>query len=57
MGMTKTVFSANLAAIKVKSLAGTTGNKHVDALARKSMTSYSGVADTSIRIAGPEEKS
>jgi len=55
--MTKTVFSANLAAIKVKSLAGTTGNKHVDALARKSMTSYSGVADTSIRIAGPEEKS
>jgi hypothetical protein len=30
------------------------GNEHSDALAKKSATTYSDVADTSIRTAGPE---
>ena len=30
------------------------GNEHADALAKKSATDYSDIADTSIRIAGPE---
>jgi hypothetical protein len=38
---------------KVKSHAGIIGNEHADALAKKSATTYS-IADTSIRIAGPE---
>ena len=29
-------------------------NKHADALARKSITTYTDIADTSIKIAGPE---
>jgi hypothetical protein len=39
---------------KVKSHAGIIGNEHADALAKKSATTYSDIADTSIRIAGPE---
>jgi len=39
---------------KVKSHAGIIGNKHADALAKKSATTYSDIADTSIRTAGPE---
>jgi len=39
---------------KVKSLAGIIGNEHADALAKKSATTYSDIADTSISIAGPE---
>jgi hypothetical protein len=39
---------------KVKSHASIIGNEHADALARKSATTYSDIADTSIRIAGPE---
>ena len=39
---------------KVKSHAGIIGNKHADALAKKSITTYSNIADTSIRIAGLE---
>jgi len=42
---------------KVKSHAGIIGNKHADALAKKSITTYSNIADTSIRIAGPDEGS
>ena len=40
---------------KVKSLAGIIGNEYADALARKSITNYSDVADTSIKTAGPRE--
>ena len=39
---------------KVKSHAGIIGNEHADALAKKSATTYADIADTSIRIAGPE---
>jgi hypothetical protein len=39
---------------KVKSHAGIIGNKYADALARKSITTYSDIADTSIKTAGPE---
>jgi ribonuclease HI len=39
---------------KVKSHAGIIGNEHVDALAKKSATTYSDIADTSIRTAGFE---
>jgi len=39
---------------KVKSHAGIIGNEHADALAEKSATTYSDIADTSIRTAGPE---
>jgi hypothetical protein len=39
---------------KVKSHAGIIGNEHADALAKKSATTYSDIADTSIRTAGPE---
>jgi len=39
----------------VKSHAGIVGNNYADALARKSITTYSDVADTSIKTAGPEE--
>jgi hypothetical protein len=39
---------------KVKSHAGIIGNEHAEALAKKSATTYSDIADTSIRIAGPE---
>jgi hypothetical protein len=39
---------------KVKSHASIIGNEHVDALAKKSATIYSDIADTSIRTAGPE---
>ena len=39
---------------KVKSHAGIIGNVYADALARKSITTYSDVADTSIKTAGPE---
>ena len=39
---------------KVKSHASIIGNEHADALAKKSATTYSDIADTSIRIAGPE---
>ena len=38
----------------VKSHAGIVGNNYADALARKSITTYSDVADTSIKTAGPE---
>jgi ribonuclease HI len=38
----------------VKSHAGIIGNEHADALAKKSATIYSDLADTSIRITGPE---
>jgi len=37
---------------KVKSHAGIIGNEHADVLAKKSATTYSDIADTSIRIAG-----
>jgi len=40
---------------KVKSHADIIGNEHADALAKKSATTYFNLADTSIRIAGPEE--
>jgi hypothetical protein len=40
---------------KVKSHAGTIGNERADALAKKAATTYSDIADTSIRIAGPPE--
>jgi len=40
---------------KVKSHAGIIDNEHADALAKKSATTYSGIADTSIKTAGPEE--
>ena len=40
---------------KVKSHADIIGNEHADALVKKSATTYSDIADTSIRIAGPEE--
>ena len=40
---------------KVKSHASIIGNEHADALAKKSATTYAGIADTSItRTAGPE---
>jgi len=39
---------------KVKSHAGIIGNEHADVLAKKSATTYSDIADTSIRTAGPE---
>jgi len=39
---------------KVKSHASIIGNEYADALARKSSTTYSDVADTSIKTAGPE---
>jgi ribonuclease HI len=39
---------------KVKSHAGIIGNEHADALAKKSATTYSDLADTSIKTAGPE---
>jgi ribonuclease HI len=39
---------------KLKSHAGIVGNEHTDALAKKSVTTYSDIVDTSIRIAGPE---
>ena len=39
---------------KVKSHAGIIGNEHADALAKKSATTYSNIADTSIKTAGPE---
>ena len=39
---------------KVKSHAGIFNNEHTDALAKKSATTYSDIADTSIRTAGPE---
>jgi ribonuclease HI len=38
----------------VKSHAGTIGNEPADALARRSITTYSDVVDTSIKTAGPE---
>jgi len=40
---------------KVKSHADIIGNEHANALAKKSATTYSDIADTSIRTAGPEE--
>ena len=40
---------------KVKSHAGIIGNEYADALARKSITTYSDIADTSIKTAGLEE--
>jgi hypothetical protein len=40
---------------KVKFHAGIVGNEYADALARKSITTYSDVADTSNKTAGPEE--
>ena len=40
---------------KVKSHADIIGNEHADALVKKSATTYSDIADTSIRTAGPEE--
>jgi ribonuclease HI len=39
---------------KVKSHAGVIGNEYAVALARKSITTYSDVADTDIKTAGPE---
>ena len=39
---------------KVKSHAGIIDNEHADALAKKSATTYSDIADTSIKTAGPE---
>ena len=39
---------------KVKSHAGIIGNECADAVPKKSITTYSGVADTSIKTAGPE---
>ena len=40
---------------KVKSHASIIGNEHADPLAKKSATTYSDIADTSIRTAGPEK--
>ena len=40
--------------LNVKSHAGIIGNEFADALARKSITTYSDVADTTIKTAGPE---
>jgi len=40
--------------IKVKSHASIIGNEHADALAKKSATTYSDLADASIKTAGPE---
>jgi ribonuclease HI len=42
---------------KVKSHKGIIGNEYADALATKSITTYSDVADTSIKTAGPEGNS
>jgi hypothetical protein len=42
---------------KVKSHAGIIGNEHDNAPAKKSATTYSDIADTSIKIAGPEGNS
>jgi hypothetical protein len=42
---------------KVRSHAGIIGNEHADVLAKKSATTYSDIADTSIRTAGPEGNS
>jgi hypothetical protein len=39
---------------KVKSYAGIFGDDYADVLARKSITSYSDIADTSIKTAGTE---
>jgi hypothetical protein len=39
----------------VKSHASIIGNEHADPLAKKSATTYSDIADTSIRTAGPEK--
>jgi len=39
---------------KLKSHAGIIGNEHADTLAKKSATTYSDIANTSIRTAGPE---
>jgi ribonuclease HI len=39
---------------KVKSHAGIIGNEHANVLAKKSVTTYSDIADTSIKTAGPE---
>jgi len=39
---------------KVKSHAGIIGNEHADALAKKSATTYSDIADTSIKTTGSE---
>jgi hypothetical protein len=39
---------------KVKSHASIIGNEHTNALAKKSATTYSDLADTSSKIAGPE---
>jgi ribonuclease HI len=39
---------------KVKSHTGIIDNEYADALARKSITTYSEVAGTSIKTAGPE---
>ena len=39
---------------KVKSHAGIVGNEHADILAKKSAITYSDIADTSIKTAGPE---
>jgi len=39
---------------KVKSHAGIIGNEHADVLAKNLATTYSDIADTSIRTAGPE---
>jgi ribonuclease HI len=39
----------------IKSHAGIIGNEYADALARKSITTYSDVLDTSIITAGPEK--
>jgi hypothetical protein len=40
---------------KVMSHAGIIGNEHADVLAKKSATTYSDIADTSIKTAGPEK--
>jgi hypothetical protein len=40
---------------KIKSHADIIGNEYADALARKSITTYSDVLDTSIITAGPEK--
>jgi hypothetical protein len=39
---------------QVKSYAGNLGNEYADALARKSITTYSDVADASIKTSGLE---
>ena len=41
---------------KAKSHAGLIGNEYADALARNTITTYSDIADTSIKTAGPEGK-